>query len=131
MRYSKQNELIYNALVMSNEHLSADDLYQILKKDFKSMSLATVYRNLNKLTEMGSIVRLSIPNGADRYSANLDDHYHFLCTNCDKIFDIRIAKFENINQIIEEKTTHKVKSHNIIFKGICKNCRTDNVKIID
>lgn len=131
MRYSKQNELIYNALVESNEHLSADDLYQILKKDFKSMSLATVYRNLNKLTELGKIVRLSIPNGADRYSAMLDDHYHFLCTNCNKLYDVRIAKFEDINKVIEEKTGHKVRSHNIIFTGLCKNCRTDNVKIID
>ncbi|MEG0073941.1 MAG: transcriptional repressor [Clostridia bacterium] len=122
MRYSKQNEMIYKAVEASLDHPNADMLYQILKKDCPSLSLATIYRNLNKLAANGQLSRLAIPGGADRYEAYMDEHYHFMCTQCLNIYDIRIDKFEDINKTINEKTGHKVYSHNILFKGKCKNC---------
>ena len=123
MRYSKQNEMIYNAVAASTEHPNADMLYQILKKDFPSLSLATIYRNLNKMAANNMLARIAIPGAADRYESYLGEHYHFLCNNCLQIYDIKIDQFQDINNSINELTGHKVTSHNIIFRGSCKNCK--------
>ena len=123
MRYSKQNEMIYNAVLASTDHPNADMLYQILKKDFPSLSLATIYRNLNKMATNNMLARIAIPGAADRYEAYMGEHYHFLCTSCSRLYDIKIEQFQDINNTINEYTGHSVTSHNIIFKGKCKNCK--------
>ncbi len=118
-RHSEQRELIYKVLKGSKEHPSAEHIYQNLKEVAPSLSLATVYRNLNFLVEEGRITR--IPCNVNRYDANTAEHIHFFCTECDGLFDL-----DNLTIPFDasalEALGYEVNRCDVIFKGICPNC---------
>lgn len=119
-RYSKQREQIFESLMATREHPSAEMLYQSLKSTFPSLSLGTVYRNLNLLVEEGRAVR--IPFAVNRYDGNIMPHPHFFCTDCDALYDLQIPVDTTLDATVEELGFH-VDRHELIFKGICARCQ--------
>ena len=89
-RYSRQRELIYEAVKGSGQHPTAEMVYRWLKPANPSLSLGTVYRNLNLLTEEGRIVRMAFP--VERYDADTSLHTHFRCDRCGGVFDLKIGR---------------------------------------
>jgi len=69
MKHSKQRELIRQTVQHSPEHLTADQVYEQLKTEHATLSLGTVYRNLNLLAEQGVIRRIPVSGGADRLTS--------------------------------------------------------------
>lgn len=125
-RYSRQRDLIYQALIRSKEHPTAETIYQTLKNDHPSLSLGTVYRNLNLLAEEGKIVRM--PFQVDRYDGNAVEHPHFLCNRCGKLYDIEIPHMWELDQAVTA-LGYEVERHELIFKGTCLECiPKDNVE---
>jgi Fur family peroxide stress response transcriptional regulator len=120
-RYSKQRELIYNALVSTKEHPSAEMIFKKLKPSCPSLSLGTVYRNLNLLVEEGRA--LCIPSTVNRYDATTQDHPHFYCTCCGNLYDLDIPIDQSMHLAVEKLGYH-VHSQDLIFKGICPHCLT-------
>lgn len=118
-RYSKQRELIYESLMARRDHPSAEMLYQTLKSDHPSLSLGTVYRNLNLLVEEGRAI--AIPFAVNRYDGTTNDHPHFYCTSCESLYDITLSVDRTLDAAVEE-LGHKVDQHQLIFKGICSGC---------
>lgn len=119
-RYSKQRELIYEALVASKEHPSAEMLYHALKAGFPSLSLGTVYRNLNLLVEEGRAVR--IPSAINRFDGAIHEHPHFYCKTCEGLFDLTLAQDEDLITPVEAQG-YRVQRHDLIFQGLCPVCR--------
>lgn len=122
-RFSKQRELIYETLVDCNNHPSAEMIYQSLKPHFPSLSLGTVYRNLNHLVEEGRAVRIS--SVIDRYDGVTHEHPHFFCLRCQKLYDLDIPVQEPLNPTVET-LGYEVHRHELIFKGICLHCLKEN-----
>lgn len=120
-RFSKQRELIYNTLMESVAHPSAEMIYHSLKSSVPSLSLGTVYRNLNLLVEEGRAVL--IPSTVNRYDGTTREHPHFVCTCCDAIYDLRLPLDLQLDQTVEQ-LGHRVSRHDLIFKGICSHCLT-------
>jgi len=118
-RYSKQRELIYDTLLGRRDHPSAEMIYQTLKAEHPSLSLGTVYRNLNLLVEEGRAI--AIPFAVNRYDGSTHDHPHFYCTSCEGLYDITLAVDRTLDAAVEE-LGHKVEQHQLIFKGICSGC---------
>lgn len=118
-RYSKQRELIYNALKKSKEHPSAEMIYQELKADHPSLSLGTVYRNLNLLLEEGRAI--CIPSTMNRYDGNTKEHPHFYCTACGHLYDLEIPLELGMVQAAE-KLGYQVNRYDLILKGLCPHC---------
>lgn len=118
-RYSKQRELIYDSLIRRCDHPSAEMIYHSLKSDHPSLSLGTVYRNLNLLVEEGRAI--AIPFAVNRYDGTTNDHPHFYCTACESLYDITLDVDRNLDSAVEG-LGHKVEQHQLIFKGICSNC---------
>lgn len=79
-RYSRQRELIYQCLLHTDQHPTAEMIYSWLKPENPNLSLGTVYRNLNLLSEEGIIVRMPFP--VERYDAVKEPHPHFRCRKC-------------------------------------------------
>ena len=77
MKYSKQREMIFNCIKENPMHLTADAIYEMLKKDNPNLSLGTVYRNLSQLAEHNMIQKVSIAGYPDRFDGTLQDHFHF------------------------------------------------------
>ena len=87
-RFSKQRKLIYDMIVENPIHPSADVIYSRLRADHPELSLGTVYRNLNVLSEMGAIKKIDSRMKSERYDGRTDDHYHMICEKCGKMFDV-------------------------------------------
>lgn len=123
MNYSRQRELIEQTVKENSIHPTADDVYTILKPENPTLSLGTVYRNLNLLLKSGVIKKLSMSNGSDRFDADLSEHYHVICNKCSKIFDIHLSLGSEFDRKIKEKTGVFATSHQLIISGVCEDCR--------
>lgn len=122
-KYSRQRELIYKTVMENKVHPTAEFVYNYLKKDNPQLSLGTVYRNLQQLSDNGEISRLSIPNQPDRFDGIIEEHYHAVCEKCGKIYDIHINEMLEVDILVAEKTGLDITGHEIIFKTICPMCK--------
>jgi len=122
-RHSKQREEILEILKNSYTHPTAEEIYHEMKERNSTASQGTVYRNLLFLAEKGEIMKISMPNGPDRYDYLRDSHHHIVCTNCEKVFDFSY-EFEtgHLAESVLEQTGVKVHSDRILIYGICENC---------
>lgn len=127
MKFSKQRNLILNTVLNSDNHITADEIYYKLKANHPELSLGTVYRNLSKLSEIGLIKKVNIPNQSDKFDKNLSRHTHLVCSDCNKIYDIELESIDCIIKNISGDNNILINSYNIIFEGICSNCKNDNL----
>jgi len=121
MRYSRQRELVLKSIVSSKKHPTAECVLKKVRKNMPSISFGTVYRNLNQLTEQGTIRMIQL-NGVARYDGNMNPHNHFVCDKCHEIYDIQILGEDFISEV-EIKNNHHVTHYHLEARGICKNCK--------
>ena len=88
MKYSRQRDLILKALRENVVHPTADFIYTVLKEKEPNLSLATVYRNLNLLANEGIIRKIEGLDGVAHFDHNTHNHYHFICSKCNKVYDV-------------------------------------------
>ena len=122
-RNTVQREQILNAVRLTCNHPTAEQIYSIVKQQNDKISLGTVYRNLNRLAQEGLIIRLEIPGECDRYDSITNNHYHICCTECKEFCDIDIPYRADIQAQAESVSSYKIDSHSIIFKGLCPKCQ--------
>ncbi|WP_027702604.1 Fur family transcriptional regulator [Metaclostridioides mangenotii] len=122
MKFSKQRDMILEAVRENDIHPTADYIYEKLKKDNPNLSLGTVYRNLSQLSVNGLINKVSFPGEPDRFDAILSKHYHFKCNVCGKVLDIESDNLLNLNDCIAREKGINITSSNISFRGICSDC---------
>ncbi len=103
-------------------HPSADEIYEIVKKDLPRISLGTVYRNLETLAESGEIQKLECGGSVKRFDGNPENHYHIRCVKCQKIVDAPMEVYENLENNIKNKTDFKIFGHRVEFLGLCAEC---------
>ena len=120
MKYSKQKEIILDGLINNAVHPTAECLYTILKPENPNLSLATVYRNLNKLAESSIIKKIQGLDASDRFDHNTHEHYHFICEKCRRVYDVNLELLSYINDKVKD---HNIKSFDLLLKGICNNCK--------
>lgn len=122
MRHSKQKEEILKIVLESCNHPDAKDIHKKVKEIIPNISLGTVYRNLNNLSDEGFIKKVSFENGNDRFDKTLHDHNHVICVKCGKVCDVNVLlKKSEINKI-ENETGFKITDCNFNINGICKDC---------
>ena len=122
LRLTKQRKVILTELQKVVSHPSADEVYEMVKKDLPRISLGTVYRNLETLTELGEIQKLECGGSVRRFDGNPDNHYHIRCLRCEKIVDAPIELRENLENRLAGKTDFCIISHRVEFLGLCPEC---------
>lgn len=127
-RYSRQRELIYQYLMNSREHPTAEMVYRDLKPENPSLSLGTVYRNLNLLADEGAITRM--PYSVERYDANTTPHVHFRCFACGAVYDMSYTYDFALDQKAQEECRHKIQAHSLTFEGVCEVCSSMQAQAI-
>ena len=125
IKNSKQRTMILETVVSNPVHPTADMVYTQLKADNPSLSLGTVYRNLNLLCEMGQLRKIAVPNGSDRFDGRLDKHYHIICDCCSRVLDIELNE-SSFDKHVEDTTGYKITSLDVVVKGICPQCQENN-----
>lgn len=129
LRMTNQREIILHELQKTKKHLTADELYSRIKKVMPRISLATVYRNLETLSDAGIIAKLEISGRQKRFDYDVEAHDHVYCIQCHRVDNI---KFER--QVIEESSVaslpegYKITGYRVEFVGICPPCLKKNRK---
>lgn len=122
-RNTVQKELVLSAVLNLHGHVTAEDVYNYIKKDHPTVGRGTVYRNLNILSSDKQIRRVEIPNGPDRYDFTLKDHYHVRCVRCGCVEDADIEVFPDLVSKVGDSHGFKVFSYDILFNGLCSRCQ--------
>lgn len=123
MIYSKQRGFVLDAVRRTQGlHPTADTLYNVIREQSPSVSLATVYRNLNQLAEAGQIARVSIPGSADRFDPVPDGHSHLFCKECGAVVDIPATALPDIVGPVQSATGCVVELCGFVFYGLCSDC---------
>ncbi len=121
-KYSRQREAIKSFLMECKSHPTAETVYTRLRGDYPHLSLGTVYRNLSLLEEKGEIRRISAGDGAEHYDGNTAPHQHFICTRCQRIYDVCPDNADSMLQTGASCCPGQVQSCCINFYGICEAC---------
>ena len=99
-------------------HASIEEVYENIKEIFPSISLATIYKNINALKEAGIICEVCSPY-KNKYEINKGEHGHFICAKCGDIEDFELT--DEMIKSIENKYPNTKKD--IYIYGICKKCK--------
>jgi len=121
MHVTPQRLAVYRALLESDDHPSPEVLFRRVKKVMPSLSLATIYKALETLEQLGVIEEVATASDAKRFDANCEQHHHLVCTRCDKVVDLYDARFDRLTAprslggfVVEELTVQ--------VRGLCAAC---------
>ncbi len=123
-RITPQRLAILKILAFSKEHPSVEKIYEQVKIDFPTTSLATVYKTLIVMKEIGEVLEIGLSDGSNRYDGKKPyPHPHLICTKCKKILDADIANLRDMTQELARDTGFKIVSHRLDFFGTCPECQ--------
>lgn len=123
LKLTPQRYAIYKYLKSTKSHPSAEMIYDDLKANYPTMSLATIYKTLKTLIELGVVIELNVGEDNFRYDANTSQHPHIVCLSCGRVDDIENADFNFLDTEVEKYTNYKVDTHQLYFYGICPECQ--------
>jgi len=127
-RITPQRLAIVKILAKSKDHPSVEDIYVQIRKDFPTMSLATVYKNILLIKSFGEVLELGFPDGSNRYDGNKPaPHPHVICIKCKKIVDPDLDSLDEMKKEVELETNFKILNHRLDFFGICSDCMAEKV----
>jgi len=122
IQVTPQRLAILEQLTLRKDHPSAEMIFQELKDEFPSLTLATVYNTLEKLRTSGLCIEVNPLHSSARFDGNTAIHQHAVCINCQRIVDVHDASvsIEPPEWLTEEFT---LVNQNVFFYGICKECQ--------
>lgn len=123
-RNSKQKDAILKVLKRTTSHPTADWIYEQVRKEIPNISLGTVYRNLRLMKDEGEVLELGLAGTLSRFDGNGENHYHFRCEGCGRVFDIDEPVDRAMDERVARKTSFEVSYHRLEFRGLCNECRT-------
>jgi Fur family peroxide stress response transcriptional regulator len=103
-------------------HINIDDLYEMVKEKFHSISLATIYKNINAMLSKTLLTEVKLPSKKSVYEIVKDSHSHLLCNMCGEVVDIDISIANIENQVSKEYNFDVAKS-DLVLNGVCSNCK--------
>lgn len=124
MRRSKKRDAMLRLMQGTRCHPSADWVYRQMKPEYPDLSLGTVYRNLNQLSEAGLIRCVGVIDGQERFDADVTPHAHFVCNRCGTVIDLPDHEpGRRYTQGLSEQYGFKVEGHEFNLRGLCKDCK--------
>lgn len=121
-RNTIQRALVLEAVRALHTHPTSADVYEAVREQHPSISRATVYRNLALLAERGDVLRVEVPNGADRYDFNIAPHHHVKCANCGCVDDVELVFEDDLLDRVKSACGFQLTGYQVIFEGLCPSC---------
>lgn len=122
-RNTIQRSLVLEAVRSLHDHPTSTDVYEVVRSKHPTISRATVYRNLGMLADRGDILRVRVPDAADRYDFFNEPHYHAKCRACGRVVDVDMPYESDIAQKVTDAHGFSIEGYEIIFDGICRECQ--------
>lgn len=130
LKVTNQRLLVLEVLADHRDtHMTAEDIYDLVKEDYPEIGLATIYRTLQLLLNMQLVDRINLDDGCVRYEIgdqlsgkSKHHHHHLICKTCGKVLPFRHDLLDDLERHIEEETGFHVLDHELKFYGQCKEC---------
>ena len=123
-RFTPQRLALLRILSKSAGHPSAEQIYEQIKADYPTTSLATIYKTLNLLKNMGEVFELTFAGVGSHYDGNKPyPHPHVICTKCGQILDPKFEALTGISLEIARQTGYKITHQQLNFFGLCPKCQ--------
>jgi len=125
-RLTPQRLALLKIIARREGHYSVDQIYELIKLDFPTTSLATIYKTLSLLKEMGEVLELNFASAGSRYNGNKPyPHPHLMCTRCGQILDSESREAAELSLEMAEKTGYQITHHQLNFFGLCPICQKE------
>ena len=121
-RMTSQREVILRELRSVTSHPTADEIYLRVRKVLPRISLGTVYRNLEVLSEMGLVLKLEYGGSQRRYDGNPERHHHIRCVECGKVGDVVSGAVPGFTVVPELIAGFRVIDAQVLVVGVCDEC---------
>ncbi len=122
-RMTSQRQVILEEIRKVHSHPTADQVYEEVRKRLPRISLGTVYRNLDILSECGLIQRIAPVSNQMRFDGDTTNHYHVRCIHCGKVEDAPIEPVEGFEHSLGHLNDYSIIGHNLEFIGRCPRCK--------
>jgi len=109
-------------ILYSNGHVNIEFLYESMLNKFNSISLATIYKNINLMLENSFVQEVKIPNSKSVFELTKEAHSHLVCESCGSVEDISINLTDILNTT-NKTTKFQIESAAVVFAGKCKHCQ--------
>jgi len=127
-RITPQRLCILRALVESNTHPSAEEIYAQVRLVSPTTSLATVYKTLDTLRDLGEVLEIQPGDGRQHYDGVRPSfHPHVICTRCGEIRDVEIAGLSGLPRLAQSASGYEILTPRVEFYGLCPACQTQNI----
>ncbi len=127
-RMTRQRKVILEEVQKDlDRHLTADEIYEEVRKRLPRISLGTVYRNLEILAELGNIQKLELSGSIKRFDGNPQRHYHIRCMRCGRVDNAPVAPLRQIEDKLYGATVFTILGHRLEFEGFCPECTKNEV----
>jgi Fur family ferric uptake transcriptional regulator len=127
-KLTPQRRSIVDTIVDSEgKHLTAEEIYDVVKISCPEIGLATVYRTIILLEEIGFVSRLHLNDGCSRYELvhcnERHRHHHLICNNCKRVIEVEDDLLDELEEEIKNKYSFDIVDHSVKFYGYCKECQ--------
>ena len=114
------------------DHLSAEDVFLLVKEKSPEIGLATVYRTLELLTDLKVVDKINFGDGVSRFDLRKEGadhfHHHLICIECGKVEEIQEDLLGEVEKIVESRWDFAIKDHWLTFHGVCRTCKSNETE---
>lgn len=125
LRMTAQRRIILEELRKRCTHPSANEIYDAVRRRLPRISLGTVYRNLEILSEIGMIQKLEMAGTQKRFDGIPKNHYHVRCIRCGRVDDVFVDPEPMFDEALTEIGDYEILGHRIEFVGLCAECKNE------
>ncbi|MDX1708776.1 MAG: transcriptional repressor [Desulfobacterales bacterium] len=124
-RLTPQRLAVLKVLAVSDGHPTVERIYETVRAEFPTTSIATIYKTVNLLKQLNEVLELGFPDGSNRYDGNKPyPHPHVICTKCHKITDPNLGSLNELTKEVIKETGFQILNHRVDFFGTCRDCQS-------
>ncbi|MCB2186097.1 MAG: transcriptional repressor [Deltaproteobacteria bacterium] len=124
LRLTPQRLAVLKILAESQGHPSVEAIHREVTRDFPTTSLATIYKTVTLLKELGQVLELGFADWGSRYDGKRPyPHPHVICTQCGAIVDPEFSGMQTMAAEMGKKSGYQIKHHRLDFFGLCPACQ--------
>ena len=129
-RITPQRLAILRVLAASDGHPSVERVYETVRRDFPTTSIATVYKTVHLLKQINELLEIALPDGSNRYDGNKPfPHPHLICVRCQKIIDPNLESLKDMTAEVADETGFDILAYRLDFFGICDDCKREENRL--
>lgn len=124
-RLTPQRRSVLEILIKNQHHPTVEQIYDQVSQDFPMTSLATVYKTVGLLKEIGEVREISFGGGGNRYDGyDPSSHPHLICIECSRIVDLDLPILNQLPETVATEMGYRIIEHRFDFFGVCPECQT-------